>query len=333
MFLKSKHVLSCGMLVLLIGLGTGQNAVAADPPLPPPTPEAIEQDPSKLMGAATDAAAQAAAIEAAQANQAERIRQQVFDGTVAALLPLSNDQIRSYMKRLESVQEASIPPSYGQPRGEIKVQTISLDPGTQPSQIDTVPGYITTLTFVDASGQPWPIADIGLAGNFEVKPTSTGSHIARVIPLVEKGVGNLSVMLKDLPTPIIFRLWSGGPNLHWRYDARVPKYGPNAKLPLIDRRKLSAGDEVIMMFLENVPPPGAKRLKVAGLDGRTMAWMLDQKVYVRTPLALLSPSWDASVASADGTTVYQVGDAPVLLMSDAGVMVRARLARDVNDDR
>ena len=117
--------------------------------------------------------------------------------------------------------------------------------------------------------------------------------------------------------------------MHWRYDARIPKYGPNAKMPLIDRRRLAAGDEIIMMFLDNVPPPGAQRLKVSGLDSRTMAWLADGKVYVRTPLSMLSPSWDASVTSGDGMTVYQVGDAPVLLMSDAGSIVRARLSRDI----
>jgi intracellular multiplication protein IcmK len=299
----------------------------------PPSPAGIEVDSEKLVNAANDAAVKAASAQETRAAEMERMKQGVFEGVMASMMPLSNDQIRTYMQRLESVQEATIAPSYGQPKGEIKIQTVSIDPGAQPPQINLVPGYITTVTFVDASGQPWPIADIGIAGNFEVKPTDKGSHVVRIVPLVQKGVGNLSVMLKDFPIPVIFRLWSGGPNLHWRYDARIPKYGPNAKLPLIDKRRLSAGDEAIMMFLDNAPPQGAKRLKVAGIDGRTMAWMADGKVYVRTPLTMLSPTWEASVASADGMTVYQVGDAPVLLLSDAGMMVRARLSRGVDDDK
>ena len=333
----------CGALLLVTMQAFGadansQRSSAGDAPTGaaqvPPTPAGIEVDSEKLVNAANEAAASAAAQQEARMAELTKMKQGVFEGIMANMMPLTNDQIRTYMQRLESVQEASIPPSYGQPKGEIKVQTISLDPGAQPPQINLVPGYITTVTFVDASGQPWPIADVGVAGNFEVRPTSTGSHILRVIPLVQKGVGNFSVMLRDLPTPIIFRLWSGGPNLHWRFDARVPKYGPNAKMPLIDRsRRLTAGDEMTMMFLDNNPPPGSKRLKIAGLDGRSMAWMLDGKVYVRTPLTMLSPSWDASVASTDGMTVYQVGDAPVLLLSDAGMMVRARLSRDADDDK
>jgi intracellular multiplication protein IcmK len=102
---------------------------------------------------------------------------------------------------------------------------------------------------------------------------------------------------------------------------------------LIQKPQLEAGSESMMMIMENVPPTGAKRLKIAGLDARTSAWMLDSHVYVRTPLTLLSPAWDASVSSPDGTTVYQVGDAPVLLMSDNGAMVRARLTQDDSHDK
>lgn len=330
-------IASCVLATMLVLSSGGHAAESATPsgsplsPEAPPSPNQVQSDPGILMDAAALAAAEASAEEARTAEMA-RMRQGVFEGVMTSMMPLTNDQIRTYMQRLESVQEASVPPSYGQPKGEIKVQTVSLDPGAQPPQISMVPGYITTVTFVDASGQPWPIADVGVAGNFEVKPTAQGSHILRIIPLVQKGVGNLSVMLKELSTPVVFRLWSGGPNLHWRYDARVPKYGPNARMPLIDKRRLSAGDESIMMFLDNVPPAGAKRLKVSGLDSRTMAWMLDSRVYVRTPLSMLSPSWEASVASADGMTVYQVGDAPVILMSDAGNIVRARLVRGDDND-
>ena len=153
------------------------------------------------------------------------------------------------------------------------------------------------------------------------------------MPLTRFGNGNLSILLKDLPTPVIFRLAAGGPTVDMRYDTRIPKLGPNAKVPLISRPRLEAGDENIMLLLDNAPPSGAKRMKVSGVDERTMAWLLDQHVYVRTPLTLLSPAWDASVSAADGMTVYEIGDAPVLLMSDNGAMVRARLQREDDHDK
>jgi len=80
-----------------------------------------------------------------------------------------------------------------------------------------------------------------------------------------------------LPTPVIFRLAAGGPSVDMRYDARVPKLGPNAKVPLINRPHLEAGSENIMLLLDDVPPSGAKRMKVSGVDERTMAWMFDSQ--------------------------------------------------------
>lgn len=318
-------------------------------PAPPP-PAAISPEAAQLANQAVEAAqqaqapapltpqqAQAQADAEAKAEQEARElehNQKSFDRASSGLLPLSGDQIRAFMKRLEATQKSAQPPSGGPPKGEVKLTTLSLDPGVDPPQINLAAGYVTTITMLDATGEPWPIMDVGVGGNFEVTPTQAGAqHVVRVMPLTRVGTGNLSVLLKDLPTPVIFRLAAGGPTVDMRYDARIPKPGPGAKAPLINRQRLEAGDEIIMLILDNAPPKGARRMKVSGVDARTMVWMLDNHVYVRTPLSLLSPAWDASVSSADGMTVYEIGDAPVLLMSDSGAMVRARLLRDDDHDK
>ena len=77
--------------------------------------------------------------------------------------------------------------------------------------------------------------------------------------------------------------------------------------------------------LDGVPPAEAKKMDVVGVDGRTTAFKYNDMVYVRTPLTLLSPAWTASVKWADGTNVYTLGNAPVLLLSDQGRMIHARV--------
>ncbi|MER2519077.1 MAG: DotH/IcmK family type IV secretion protein [Bdellovibrionales bacterium] len=289
----------------------------------------LTTDAAQLATQAEQAAMQAQArVEAEQSKREQDHNRKSYDRAASGLLPLSPDQIRSFMNKLEKTQEAAAPPSNGQPKGRVRVVTLSLDPGADPPQVDLSSGYITTINMVDATGQPWPILDVGVGGNFEVTPTQSGSHVIRIMPLTRIASGNLSVILKDLPTPVIFRLASGSQRVDLRYDARVPKYGPGAKIPLVNRPGIQAGDELIMLFLDNAPPKDAKRVKVGGLDGRTLAWSYNEKVYVRTPIALLSPAWNASASSADGMTVYEIGDAPVLLMSDNGAVVRARLSRD-----
>lgn len=281
------------------------------------------------------------AVEAAErAAEAEAKREaehnsKSYKSAAEGLMPLSAEQIRGFMQKLEATQEASQAPSGGAPKGEVKVANISLDPGGEPPQINLAAGYVTTIDIIDQTGEPWPILDVGVGGNFEVTPTQAGSHVVRVVPLTRLGTGNLSILVKGLSTPLIFRLASGGPTFHMRYDARVPALGPMARTPLINYRRPGpvAGDALMSMLLENAPPKEAKRMKVGGVDARTMAWQVGERVYVRTPLSLLSPAWNASVSSADGMTVYEIGDAPVLLMSDNGAMIRARLLREDTHDK
>lgn len=306
-------------------------AAGIDLPGTPPLSESMA-DQLNLEQQAEEAAARAAEE---QTKRDEEHNRQSYGRAAQGLLPLSADQVRDFMQRLESTQEASLPPRAGAPKGEVKVVGISLDPGGEPPQINLAAGYVTTIDIIDMSGEPWPILDVGVGGNFEVTPTQAGSHVVRVVPLTRFGTGNLSILLKGLSTPIIFRLASGGPTFHMRFDARVPNLGPNAKTPLIEHRRKGpvAGDEMLSMILENAPPQNAQRLKVGGVDARTMAWQVGERVYVRTPLALLSPAWNASASSADGMTAYEIGNAPVLLMSDNGAMIRARLMREDGHDK
>jgi intracellular multiplication protein IcmK len=308
-------------------------ASGIDIPSPPP-PAAFSSDPNQLAIQAEQAALHAETGADAELHKKEQEHiAKSYDKAATGLIPLSPEQIRDFMKRLQQTQNAAQIPYEGPPKGQTRIQTISLDPGVEPPQINLNSGFVTTITMVDVTGEPWPILDVGVGGNFEVSPTQGGTHVVRIMPLTRVGEGDLSILLKDLPTPVIFRLASGGPNVDMRYDARIAKLGPGAKPQIISRPRLEAGDETLTMLLENAPPDTAKRLKIAGLDARSKAWAVSDKVYVRTPLTLLSPAWNASIVSGDGTAVYEIGTAPVLLMSDNGAMVRAQILRDEDHDK
>lgn len=321
----------------------------APTPLPPPsTPLPMAQSASGTNNPAmnspiaeqdftppplSDSSLQNAVQNDAERAYYERRRKRVadtFERAYEGLVPLGPNEIRDVMGRYERTQRSAVPPSTGQPRGQVRIKTLSLEPGSDPPTVNVAAGYVSTIAIVDATGQPWPILDVGIGGNFEVSKTGGGqgsTHVVRLMPLTRFGFGNLSILLQDLPTPIIFKLASGGTTVDYRFDGRVPKLGPNAKLSLIERRNLQAGSALIMTFLDNAPPPDAKRVKISGADSRTIAWLLNDRMFVRTPLTMLSPSWDASVSSADGTTVYELKETPALLMSDNGNLIRARVAQ------
>lgn len=303
-------------------------------PAPPP-PSSLSTDTNQLALQAEQAAMQAQAeADAAQAKREIEHNRKSYSRAATGILPLSPDQVRSFMHRLQQTQEAALPPYEGAPKGKARIVTVSLDPGAEAPMVHLAAGYVTTINILDSTGEPWPILDVGVGGNFDLSPTKADMHIVRIMPLTRYSTGNLSVLLKDLSTPVIFRLAADTTSdVDLRLDARVPKFGPGAKIPIVDHSRLEAGDETIMAFLQNLPPKDAKRLKIGGVDTRTMAWSLNERVYVRTPLTLLSPAWNANVASADGMAVYEIGDAPVLLMSDNGAVIRAHVQRGDDNDR
>lgn len=261
-------------------------------------------------------------------NAQRELERQTFEAALKQLLPLSTDQIRAVYDEFAKSRKAAETP-IAIPESRTQVQTISLDPSQEPLVIRMSPGYVTTVSILDSSGAPWPVQDLSFAGEFDVAPPESGGNVMRITPRAAHGMGNMSVRLVDLVTPIVFTLSTSLETVDYRFEARVAKPGPLAKTPIIEFGGLStvAGtDANLVAVLDGTMPAGAEKLKLKGTDGRTTAWRLGSKVYLRTSLALLSPAWDSSVASSDGTTVYTLNDTPVILLSDDGIMVRAHIA-------
>lgn len=260
----------------------------------------------------------------------QNAREQVFDNTLRNTLPLEPDEIREVIERFERTSEAAETP-FGDvvPEPQVRIKTISLEPSATPDTIFLAPNHVTSITMLDSTGAPWPVADVSWGGDFEVQTPDQGGHVIRISPLGGFKVGNMSLRLLELPTPVTFKLETRPERVDYRFDARMPVPGPNADIPVIEApRQTVAGDGSLISILDGVSPEGTSPLRVSGVDGRTSAYRNGDRVFVRTPLKLLSPAWSEQVASADGMTVYVIPDAPVLLLSDRGRMVRASLSSD-----
>ena len=303
-------------------MNTGQNANGA--------PGALPMGQAGAQQSYSLTPEEAAELEQRLKEEAEekerKQREESFDQAVGTVLPLKPDEIREMLEYFRESREAAETPIV-EPEAQIKIETVSLDPGTPPSTIKTAPGHVTTLNILDVTGQPWPIRDVSWAGQFNVTPPDEGGHVLRITPLSAHGSGNISIQLVDLITPITFSLKTGLDISHYRFDARIPEMGPLANVPLIDQGGLEAvaGNKQMINFLEGLPPADATQLEVTGVDGRTRVWEFGSQYYLRTPLVLLSPAWSNSLKSSDGMNVYTLNEAPVILLSDKGRMVEARI--------
>jgi intracellular multiplication protein IcmK len=267
--------------------------------------------------------------EERQAEVEAAARDAAFQATLNGAFPLKPEEIFELLDRYRDVREASESRIGGAPSPEITMETVSLDPGSKPPMIKLSPGHVTTLNILDMTGQPWPIQDLSWGGNFEVIQPNEGENIVRISPMKAHEVGNLSIRLLELQTPVIFSLSTNLDTVQYRFDAQIPEYGPYAETPMIDNGPsvtgAQAGGGDMIRVLEGTPPAGASKLNVDGVDGRTTAYDVAGQIYVRTPHTLLSPGWSNSIKSADGTTVYIINKSPVLLLSDRGKMTRAMI--------
>jgi len=255
-------------------------------------------------------------------------RKEAFDQALEQILPLKPDEIRTLLEHYDRTVESTELPVHPYPRPELVVQNISLDPGVAPINVKLAFGYVTTLSMLDSSGEPWPIADISWVGDFKIQESKVNeqTHMLRISPNTNLAHGNISMRLLGLKAPVIMTFETNRDVVHYRFDAVIPQIGPSAKTPLIDPGvTLASGDPDMSIALGGVVPSDADILNVSGVDGRTSAYIYNGLTYLRTPLTLLSPAWDSSVTSADGTKIYALEETPVVLLSDRGRMVRAHL--------
>ena len=341
LFLQSKYLRSSTLICASLALGVSNIAFAQLPSLPGQDVQNAPAVQDEALPEASDAqigdsfefdtSGDLMGFEATAEERREQARQEAFDAAIEGLLPLRPNEIRSMLERFDRTQESVETPIYPNPKPEVVVQNISLDPGAEPVVIKLAYGHVTTVNFMDITGAPWPVQDLSWAGNFEVIESGGSEEgdqsVFRISPQSEFAFGNMSITLNRLRTPIIVTLETNRDVVHYRFDARVTDYGPYANPPLIESGiTTTAGSVELSSILEGIAPQSAERLDVAGVDGRTTAYRQNDVVYLRTPLTLLSPAWSSSTTSADGTNVYEISNASVVLLSDKGRMVRAKLS-------
>nr|WP_028373842.1 DotH/IcmK family type IV secretion protein [Legionella lansingensis] len=277
---------------------------------PPPTPQA----------APPQEAASAGPTEADN----ELIDTQAFDGVTRQLFPLTPEQIVRLKQLYHASEYAQAATAGTPPKPTATSQFVNLSPGSTPPVIRLSQGFVSSLVFLDSTGAPWPISayDLGDPASFNIQWDKT-SNTLMIQSLKLYTYGNLAVRLRGLNTPVMLTLIPGQKAVDYRVDLRVQGYGPNAKaMPMEEGIPPSASD-ILLHVLDGVPPPGSQRLTVSGGDAR--AWLLNEKMYVRTNLTILSPGWIGSMTSADGMHAYEMQKSPVLLVSWHGKVMQLKV--------
>lgn len=247
-----------------------------------------------------------------------------FKDSLKAMIPLSPEQINKFKDAKDEATEAIV----SRPTATLsnKSSNITLKPGAETSNLTLVPGYVSTLVFVDSSGAPWPITSftVGNPAWFNlVKPDGLESGNMLTINARQNHVNsNIVITLAKHASPIIIQLDAdvdaSKTNVHadGLVSYRIDERGPNALIPVIGTSIKSPVTEEMTAFLDNVPPPEAKLLKTdAGSE--VSVWSFAGKFYLRSPLMLQWPAW-SRVVQGHNITVHEIPQTPSIVVSDNG---------------
>ena len=206
------------------------------------------------------------------------------------------------------------------PRATSTSIIVNLAPGAVPPVIRLSAGFVTSFVFLDATGAAWPIQayDIGDPKSFNIQWDKKGNTLLiQAISIYKQG--NLAVMLKDLNTPIMVTLLPGQRAVDYRVDMQIPRMGPNAE-PSMNGLPNGANPELLNV-LNGIPPNRGTALKVVG--GDCQAWVTEGKLFLRTPLTIISPSWVSMMSGPDGAMhAYELPKASVILALQQGKMIK-----------
>jgi intracellular multiplication protein IcmK len=232
-------------------------------------------------------------------------------------MPMTPTQIHQLRQQMDLAQRAASIPATIPPKPLSSTLMINLAPGAAPPAIRLAQGYVTSLVFVDSTGAPWPVASFNIGNPKAINMQWDGkSNIVMMQAMLPYSHGDIVVQLQNLPTPITLELVSGQPVVDYRVDLHVPGIGPNTKELPTGTPLPSSANQLLLGVLDGVAPAGSKALVVRGADAN--AWLLNDKLYLRTRFTLLSPGWMGKMVSPDGMNAYELPKTSSILVSRYG---------------
>ena len=265
-------------------------------------------------------------------DNSDMVNRQAFKNLLHTIMPLSPNQIQSLRHSYDQSQRAaSVAPSGVPAQATSTSLQYDLSPGATPPVVRLKTGYVSSLVFLDSTGQPWPIQSYEIGDSADYSPSVSNNSSQNNTLLIQTKAPykstNIVVMLQGLHTPVMLEFLPGQKVYDARLDVRVPGSGPNAKS---DFQNLpSTGSASLLNILDGVPPHGAKVLKVPvddnGHASLMQAWLLNGEMFVRTRATLLSPGWITTMSSADGMHAYELARSPNLLLMQNGSVTNANI--------
>ncbi len=261
-------------------------------------------------------------------------KNKAFERTLKGQFPMTTDQIMKFKQRMKDTKRTlhrGDPP----PLMNSRTRRLRFETGGVLPIVRIAPGYVTTISFFDCTGQPWPVTSVVL-GNpnyYSVKRPEKQKNVITVSALKKYVDSNLALTFKgqDMPATIQLKTVSGEKETDSLVVFRADRRGPNAVEPTIGPEPEPTLDSVLVSFLDNVPPESAKRMRLmpGPMSGsydpekaenvkNIALWSYKDSLYLRTRDPLVWPAWNTIAKGPGGVRVYKLSKVPSLMLSRSG---------------
>ncbi len=259
----------------------------------------------------------------------QNTRDAQFQRALREALPMSPDEVTRYRRESEGVRRATVAP-LGAVRPVTRSIRLSLKPGEQTPVVHVKPGSVSSLTFSDITGAPWPVLSVVTGNPSAYVAQSAGeegkTNIIVVSAIQDYYPSNMLVTLVGHPVPVSIALSPEGNDLDYRVDVAVMNRGPNASQDVVGVSNMAPTNDLTMVkFLDGVPPDGARRMGTTSSE--VEAWKFEDVLYIRTRGDVLSPAYTARTSNVSGVHVFTMAESPVVIVSTDGRLANVRLTR------
>ena len=281
------------------------------------------------------AAVLAAPAFADETGEKTSSKNKAFERSLNGQFPMTPEQIEKLKRRMNGTKKAVHKRT--PPKMINRTRRLSFETGKKSPLVRIAPGYVTTISFFDSTGRPWPVTSVVL-GNpnyYNIRRPDNQNNVITIAALKDYVDSNLALTFKaqHMPTTIQLKTVSGqgGEETDSLVVFRADQRGPNAERPLIGPEPEPTIDSVLMQFLDNVPPDSAQRIRLlsGGDDDHeghevwedrqgVALWSYQDSLYLRTKHPLTWPAWNAVAKGPGGVRVYELSRVPSLMISDNG---------------
>lgn len=229
---------------------------------------------------------------------------------------------------------------------------ITSDPSSKSPILNIARYMSTSVTFVDAYGNPWPIRKVsnfmegliqvvraaepkqseseGGKGGGGIDPHDPQAGSFTLTADKHGATGNLTVYLVNRSKPITIMLEGKSGVFHKEATIKISEVGPQTDLGQINR-----SDEVVVgtkadadlnNALYGVGPIGSTAMVVEGGEGRV--WVKGTAMYMQTPLSVFSPKVEGASHANGRYRAYKLPASTVVMASnDEGKTVTLKIKR------